>query len=221
MTCRLKKKLRQTWTRCDELEHPSDELFCNFPNCQGGGSGSEQVDPIQFETYNVNLDGFFDFGLPPTGGKPSGIDSQFTRVARLLNGARTAQFKAEATEREVARLREEAAANSLCERESAAKEVRRVYRNGKKEVAEIMKTCFSQFLDDFGELKKTFKSVGHYYVCRGTVGGLYPTQSSGYSYDNGMAKQSKRMDMFANMDYMISHIEKKILDHSEEIGMGK
>ncbi|KAL0716198.1 hypothetical protein Bca4012_065520 [Brassica carinata] len=44
--------------------------------------------------------------------------------------ARTSQFKAEAAEKEVARLKEEAAANSLRKRELPAKEARRAYRKG-------------------------------------------------------------------------------------------
>ncbi|KAL0886301.1 hypothetical protein Bca101_010284 [Brassica carinata] len=207
----------------DDHENPSDELFCNF--LQGQGRSSEQINPIQFETYNANLDKFFDFGPPPNGGEPLPTESKFTRAASnggllIMNEAlnasrlevRTAQFKAEAAGREVARLREEVAANSLRERELAVKEARRAYKKGKKEVAEIMKTRFAQFSDDFGELKKNYKSVGHYRECQGTVCGLYLTQSSGYSYDNEMAKQSKRMDRFANVDYMIHEIEKNILE---------
>lgn len=63
----------------DDHENPSDELFCNF--LQGQGRGSEQINPIQFETYNANLDKFFDFGPPPNGGEPLPTESKFTRAA--------------------------------------------------------------------------------------------------------------------------------------------
>ncbi|KAG2275794.1 hypothetical protein Bca52824_058349 [Brassica carinata] len=46
--------------------------------------------------------------------------------------ARTALFKAEVVEKELARLKEEAAANSLPEKELARKEARRTYRKGKR-----------------------------------------------------------------------------------------
>ncbi|KAL0875978.1 hypothetical protein Bca101_025683 [Brassica carinata] len=122
--------------------------------------------------------------------------------------ARTAQFKAKTSEREVSRLKEEAAVNSLRERELAAEEARRAYMNGKKEVAEIVKNRFAQFSDDFGELKK---------------------DSSGYSYDKEMANQSERMNRFVDLDSMIPQIEKRIWDQwalipvspdLEEVGVG-
>ncbi|KAL0729704.1 hypothetical protein Bca4012_025797 [Brassica carinata] len=102
-----------------------DEPFCNFLYVQASGSGSEQGLLIMDEAFNAS---------------------------RLE--ARTAQFKAKTSEREVSRLKEEAAVNSLRERELAAEEARRAYMNGKKEVAEIVKNRFAQFSDDFGELKK-------------------------------------------------------------------
>lgn len=43
-----------------------------------------------------------------------------------------ALFKAELAEKEIARLKDEAAANFLCEKELAAKEARRAYRKGRE-----------------------------------------------------------------------------------------
>ncbi|KAF8094677.1 hypothetical protein N665_0357s0012, partial [Sinapis alba] len=160
------------------LGHLDDNLLCDFLNSQSSGSGTDQADKPE-----LNPDEFFDFGVPPA--EPVEL-----RAARMCNGgiymltealktshmeACTAQFKAEVTKKEITRLREEAATNSLCER-MLEKEVRRAYRRGKKEGVEIMKNHFSQFSNKFGELKKTYQSVGDYREFRGTVGGLYLTQ---------------------------------------------
>ena len=50
-------------------------------------------------------------------------------------------------------------------------------------MAEIMKTRRDQFSYEFGELKEGYKVYGNYRECRGTVGGLFLTQTADYSYD--------------------------------------
>ena len=102
--------------------------------------------------------------------------------------ARTAHFRAEKAEREVARLKDETVMNSLCEKELAAKEVRRAFRKGKMEVAEIVKNRFVQFTNEYGELKRSYQSMGEYRECHGTVGGLYLTMGSEYSFVSELAK---------------------------------
>ena len=42
--------------------------------------------------------------------------------------------------------------------------------------------------------------MGEYRECRGTVGGLYLTIGSEYSLESEMAKQSRRMNNYANME---------------------
>ena len=65
-------------------------------------------------------------------------------------------------EKELTRLKEEAAANSLREKELAAKEARRAYRKGKREVVDTMKNRFTEFSKEFGELSNMYKSVSDY-----------------------------------------------------------
>ena len=57
--------------------------------------------------------------------------------------ARIAQFMAEKAERLISRLKDETAMNSCRKKELSAKEVRRAFRKGKKEVAEIVKNRFA------------------------------------------------------------------------------
>ncbi|KAF2617684.1 hypothetical protein F2Q68_00040073 [Brassica cretica] len=191
----------------DGLAYPSDELFCNFLDGQASGSSAVQTDPPGFENFTPDFDGFFDFRLPSTG---LHLVTEALKVSRTE--ARTALFKAEVAEKELARLKEEAAANSLREKELAAKEARRAYRKGKREVADIMKNRFTEFSNEFGELSKTYKSVANYRKCRGAVGRLYLTQVPEYSYKKELAKQTRRMDRKANMVSMIPQIEGRIWD---------
>ena len=86
-------------------------------------------------------------------------------------------FKAEVSEKELARLKEEAAANSLREKELAGKEACKAYRRGKREVADIAKNRYTEFSNEFGELSKTYKSISEYRDCCGAVGRLYLTPS--------------------------------------------
>ena len=71
--------------------------------------------------------------------------------------------------------------------------------------------------------------MGEYRECRGTVGGLYLTSGSEYSLESEMAKQSRRMNNYANMEQMIPQIEERIWEQwaqipvsldSEEVGAG-
>ncbi|KAF3569829.1 hypothetical protein F2Q69_00059818 [Brassica cretica] len=191
----------------DGLAYPSDELFCNFLDGQASGSSAVQTDPPGFENFTPDFDGFFDFRLPSTG---LHLVTEALKVSRTE--ARTALFKAEVAEKELARLKEEAAANSLREKELAAKEARRAYRKGKREVADIMKNRFTEFSNEFGEFSKTYKFVANYRKCRGAVGRLYLTQVPEYSYKKELAKQTRRMDRKANMVSMIPQIEGRIWD---------
>ncbi|KAF3581886.1 hypothetical protein DY000_02030897 [Brassica cretica] len=183
-------------------EGERDELLRNFLDSQGSRSGTDKVNLSGFDTFDPNIDDFFEFGLPSAAGKSAEL-SQFRNASRMCNWgllimndalnasrseARTAHFRAEKAEREVARLKDETVMNSLCEKELAAKEVRRAFRKGKMEVAEIVKNRFVQFTNEYGELKRSYQSMGEYRECQGTVGGLYLTMGSEYSFESEMAK---------------------------------
>ncbi|XP_013628304.1 PREDICTED: uncharacterized protein LOC106334547 [Brassica oleracea var. oleracea] len=111
-----------------------DNILRNYLNSEAGGSGGEQI----------NLDGLLDFDFPPAEGGSSEVP-KFTKTSRMgllmMNRALDtsnqevcmAQFRAEMADKEIARLKDELECSFRRERGSAATEVRRAYRRGKRE----------------------------------------------------------------------------------------
>ncbi|KAF3493664.1 hypothetical protein DY000_02052823 [Brassica cretica] len=133
---------------------------------------------------------------------------EFTKASRMVNGgllvmnqtldasnqeACLPRFRAEMADKEIACLRYELKRSRCCEGELTAKEIRRAYRRGKKEMVEVMKTHRAQFLCEFGEVKESYQALADYRECRGSVGGLYFTQIPDYSFAAEDAKQTRRM----------------------------
>ena len=69
----------------DGLEYPTDELLRHFLDSQGSRSGTDKVNLSVFDTFDPNLDDFFDFGLPSAAGKSAEL-SQFRKASRMCNG---------------------------------------------------------------------------------------------------------------------------------------
>ncbi|KAL0854039.1 LOW QUALITY PROTEIN: hypothetical protein Bca101_059191 [Brassica carinata] len=124
-----------------------------------------------------------------------------------------AQFKAEMADKEIARLKGELELSRCRGREPFEAEIRRAYRRGKNEVAEIEGSLFSH---EFGELQASHKALGEYSECRGTAGGLYLTTAHNYSYDVEYARQSRRMNE-RNKDFAIPQIEQRIWEQWDPI----
>ncbi|KAF3552706.1 hypothetical protein F2Q69_00011931 [Brassica cretica] len=116
----------------------------------------------------------------------SKVKGSFTLLSRLLRRVARRRvrplFNDEVAEKELTYLKEEAAANSLREKELAVKKARRAYQKRKREVADIVKDRYTEFSNKFGELSKTYTSIGDYRECRGAVGSLYLIQVPVYSY---------------------------------------
>lgn len=126
---------------------------------------------------------------------------------------RTARFQAEQAEKEVSRLKDEAVVNSLRENDLVAKQdskLRRAFREGKREVAALVRNHSTDFAAHFGELKKTQNSIGDYRECWGSVVVLWRTQEPEYSYDAEMTNMSRHMRNYANVESMILLIEERI-----------
>ncbi|KAF2565850.1 hypothetical protein F2Q68_00025570 [Brassica cretica] len=102
--------------------------------------------------------------------------------------ARMAQFRAEVADKEIALLRDELERFRRCEGELTAKEIRRAYRQGKKEMVE----------------------------CHGTVDGLYLTQIPDYSFAAEDAKQTRRLKE-RDRDFALPRIEERIWKQWESI----
>ncbi|KAL0854261.1 hypothetical protein Bca101_059413 [Brassica carinata] len=131
----------------------------------------------------VDLDEFFDFDPPADDG--SNEVQEFAEASRMIKRALLsvsqalsvsrqeacmAQFKAEMADKEIARLKGELERSHCRGREPSEAEIRRAYRRGKNEVAEIVRARRERFSHEFGELQASHKSLGEYRECRGTAG---------------------------------------------------
>ena len=63
--------------------------------------------------------------------------------------AQMAQFKAELVDKEISRLKDELEISRRRERESSEKEINHVYRRGKREIVEVMKSRRDKFSQKF------------------------------------------------------------------------
>ena len=120
-----------------------------------------------------------------------------------------AQFRAERADKEIARLRNELERSRRDEGGLVVTEIRRAHRQGRREMAEIMKIRRDQFSYEFEELKEGYKASGDYRECRGIVGRMFLTPAANYSYDVENARQTRRMNERAG-DFVIPRIEENI-----------
>ena len=127
-----------------------------------------------------------------------------------------AQFRAEMAGKEIALLRDELERSRRCEGELTAKEIRRAYRRGKKEMDEVMKNRRAQFSCEFGKFKESYQALGAYRECRSTVGGLYFTQAPDYSFAAENVTQTRRMKE-RDRDFALHQIEERIWKQWEPI----
>ncbi|KAL0846870.1 hypothetical protein Bca101_020116 [Brassica carinata] len=114
-------------------------------------------------------------------------------------------------DKEVARLKDELERTRDHEGRPFEAEIRRAYRRGKNEVAEMVRIRRERFSREFEELRASQKALGEYHECRGTTGGLFLTTAHDYSYDVEYARQSRRMHE-RNRDFEIPQIEQRIGD---------
>ncbi|KAF3543881.1 hypothetical protein DY000_02008131 [Brassica cretica] len=197
-----------------------DNILKDYLDSQAGGSSGEQF----------NLDGLFEFDFPPTEGGSNEVPD-FSKAARMVIGgllmtnraldtskqdARMARFKVEVADQEIACLKDELESSRRRERESFEREVNHVYRRGKREIVEVVKSRRDKFSQKFGELNGRYKALADYRECRGTVGGLYVTQLPEYTFTNKYAKQTGNMAE-KNKDLKISEVEEEIWEQWEPV----
>ncbi|KAF2564937.1 hypothetical protein F2Q70_00017406 [Brassica cretica] len=179
---------------------------------------------------SIDLDELLGSDVPVAEGG-SGKGPEFTKASRMVNGgllmmnralnassqeARMAQFRAEMAGKEIALLGDELERSRRCEGELTAKEIRRAYRRGKKEMDEVMKNRRAQFSCEFGKFKESYQALGAYRECRSTVGGLYFTQAPDYSFAAENVTQTRRMKE-RDRDFALPQIEERIWKQWEPI----
>ncbi|KAF2530411.1 hypothetical protein F2Q70_00029779 [Brassica cretica] len=155
-----------------EQHHDSGLFYLKLHKCVGCLTIDGDLPTVRL---SPSFDSFFDFRIASTV-----ADSVELKASRMCQGAlkasrtkaRTALFNDEVAEKELTCLKEEAAANSLREKELAVKKARRAYQKRKREVADIGKDRYTEFSNKFGELSKKYTSIGDYRECRGAVGSL-------------------------------------------------
>ncbi|KAF2583490.1 hypothetical protein F2Q68_00002029 [Brassica cretica] len=159
----------------DGMELPAEEWYCECFNSQASGSGTDQVHPPTFNAHG--FDAFFDsiganFDTLPTDREHAWLD-QFLRALRMCNRGLHIMNEALAASRleeRTARFQAEQA-----EKEQDSK-LRRAFREGKREVAALVRNRSTDFTAHFGELKKTQNSIGDYRECWGSVGVIWRMQ---------------------------------------------
>ncbi|KAH0862807.1 LOW QUALITY PROTEIN: hypothetical protein HID58_080018, partial [Brassica napus] len=130
---------------------PTEEGSESSMDGQAGGGSGEQF----------NLDGLSELDFPPTEGGSNEVPD-FSKAARMVNGAQMARLKAEVADKEIAHLKDELEISRRRERESFEKEVNNAYRRGKREIVEFMKSHHDKFSQKFRELKGRYKALADY-----------------------------------------------------------
>ncbi|KAF2580225.1 hypothetical protein F2Q70_00011889 [Brassica cretica] len=134
-----------------------------------------------------------------------------------VSKARLLHFKAEEIERKFIHFQNEVAEREHRQAESHSRALIRAERKGRRTIAAELARRATLFDAGFRSFKDAQDYVGVYRKCRGSVGILWKSQNTDFSFLSEVAEMSGLMDGCAQAELMVPPIEGRIRELWEPI----
>uniref|UniRef100_A0A0D3DJI8 Uncharacterized protein n=1 Tax=Brassica oleracea var. oleracea TaxID=109376 RepID=A0A0D3DJI8_BRAOL len=161
----------------------------------GDGSGSSEVPILDFDEFFAGLPSSFD---PPSSKDELGRSKVVAEGSRIINAGLNMLDSALETKRD----------SKLAKDHDKA--VRRAERRGRREVVEVVRNRTSQLKAEYGNLKEAYSLVGDFRECRGSVGTLWRTRESDYTFDSELKSSMGFMGDCEHADLLVPLVKGRI-----------